>query len=145
VLGVFGKYGVDVATLWGIGAEDDYAAAAFRLFRNYDGNGGTYGNTSVRAQTDDRTNTSVYASIEDDDPSRLHVILINKNREGPFEIRFELEGNPSYSEGEAWRFDAERSSIEEDESFEEKVDVSGDTFSYILPRASATHLVLRAN
>jgi mannan endo-1,4-beta-mannosidase len=145
VLGAFGKYGVDVATLWGIDEEDDYAAAAFHLYRDYDGAGGTYGNTSVRARTDDRTNISVYASIEDENPSRLHIILINKNREGPFEIHLELQGETSYIEGEAWYFDADRSSIGEDESFEEEVDLSGNSFSYVVPRTSATHLVLRAN
>ncbi len=142
-LGAFGKYGVHLATLWGIEDGDEYVASAFDLYRNYDGEGGTYGNTDVRATTDDRQNVSVYASIEDEDPSTLHVILINKNRDGPFQIQFDLQGSASYSTGDAWQFDAEGASIDEVESFGDDVDLSGDSFSYVAPQESATHLILR--
>jgi mannan endo-1,4-beta-mannosidase len=50
-LGAFGTYGVHLATLWGISDGDDYVASAFDLYRNYDGDGGTYGNTDVKATT----------------------------------------------------------------------------------------------
>jgi len=145
-LGAFGKYGVDLATLWAWGIEDEdrYVAAAFDLYRNYDGAGATYGNTDVHAQTGDRKNVSVYASIEDDDPSTLHVILINKNRDGPFEVQVEIQGSASYSSGDAWRFDAEDASISEDASFGDDTDLSGNTFTHVLPRMSATHLVLHS-
>lgn len=145
VLGAFGKYGVDIATLWGIGSGDDYAASAFALYRNYDGQGSTYGNTDVHARTDDRENLSVYASIEDDDPSALHVILINKNRDGRFEVQIDIQSSVAYTAGEAWRFDADNASITRDDAFEDDVDLSENTFSYILPRMTATHLVLRAD
>lgn len=142
-LGAFGKYGVDIVTLWGIEDGDRYAASAFELYRNYDGEGSTYGNTDVRARTNDRENISVYASIEDDDPSTLHVILINKNRDGRFEAQFDIQSSASYSSGEAWFFDEENSEISQDDSFEEDVDLSGSSFSYIIPSMTATHLVLR--
>lgn len=143
VLGAFGKYGVDIATLWGLENGDIYAASAFDLYRNYDGNGGTYGTTDVRATTNDRKNISVYASIEDDDPSTLHVILISKNRDGPFEVEVEIDGRADYTSGEAWRFDGESATIAQDDSFDD-VELDGDSFSYTLPSLSATHLVLRA-
>lgn len=143
VLGAFGKYGVDIATLWGIEAGDRYAGLAFALYRNYDGQGGTYGNTDVHARTDDRDNLSVYASIEEDDPATLHIILINKNRDGPFEVQFEIASSVTYTAGAAWRFDGDGASISEDDSFGDAVEESENTFSYVVPRMSATHLVLR--
>lgn len=142
-LGAFGKYGVDIATLWGTGAGDDYAASAFELYRNYDGAGGTYGDTDVRASTDDRENVSVYASIEGNDPSVLHVILINKNREGPLEVQFDIEGSASYTSGKVWGFDGESATISEREDFGEDVDVTGSSFSYVVPSMTAMHMVLQ--
>ena len=49
VLGIFGREGVDLATLWGVPKATDPVAYAFRLFRNYDGAGGQFGDTSVQA------------------------------------------------------------------------------------------------
>ena len=143
VLGAFGKYGVDIATLWGIENQDNYAAAAFRLYRDYDGQGGTYGNTAVRARTDDRQNTSVYAAIEDDDPSTLHVILINKNRDGHFDVQFDIESSAAYTAGEAWHFDEESASITRHDAFDD-VELSGNEFGYVVPPMTAIHIVLRA-
>jgi len=143
-LGAFGKFGVDIATLWGIEDGDVYAASGFDLYRNYDGEGSTYGNTDVQATTDDRDNISVYASIEGNNPSTLHVILICKNQVGPFEVEVEIEGSVDYTSGEAWQFKKGRPEIVEVESFEEEVDLSGNSFSYIAPALSATHLVLWA-
>lgn len=144
VLGAFGAYGVDIATLWGINEEDDYAASAFELYRNYDGEGSTYGNTAVQVRTSDRKNVSVYASIEDDDPSMLHVILINKNQDGPFEMQFEVESSATYTSSEVWSFDAESSAITQEAAIEENAELSGNTFNYVLPRMTAAHIILRA-
>ena len=49
---------------------------AFRLFRNYDGAGGRFGDIGLRAASTDPISTSVYASR--DERGRLVVIAINK-------------------------------------------------------------------
>jgi Glycoside hydrolase family 44 len=46
-LGVFGQYGVDLATYWTYPAPDSPAGAAFRLFRNFDGAGAAFGDRSL--------------------------------------------------------------------------------------------------
>lgn len=143
VLGAFGRYGVDLATLWGIGPEDDYAASAFALYRNYDGRGSTYGNTAVRARTDDREHTSVYASIEDDDPSTLHVILINKHRDEALEVEVDVESSASYASSEVWRFDAEHAALARATAIEDAAEIVDNTVRYVLPRLTAAHVVLR--
>lgn len=143
VLGAFGRYGVDIATLWGIGSEDDYASAAFALYRNYDGQGSTYGNTAVWARTSDREGTSVYASIEDDDPSILHVVLINKHQEGAVDVQFEIESSATYTSGEVWSFDAESAAITPGPAVEDAAEMADNTFNYTLPQMTAVHLILR--
>ncbi len=143
VLGAFARYGVDVAALWGIGREDDYAASAFALYRNYDGRGGTYGTTAVWARTDDRENTSVYASIGDDDPSTLHLILINKSREGAVGMQIDVESSASYASAEVWRFDAQSAAIARATSIEDAAEIVDNAVRYVLPRMTAAHVVLR--
>ena len=70
-----------MANYWGNGAGvgdmPDYVAAAFKLYRNYDGNGGTFGDTSVRATSGDPSKLSVFAAARQSDGA-LMVMVINK-------------------------------------------------------------------
>ena len=86
-LGLFGDYGVFAATAWlnarpkSNGALDrtrDYAGVAFDLFRNYDGNGATVGDLSVKATASNDHDTSVYAFAHAGDPSKLELVALNK-------------------------------------------------------------------
>ncbi|MDP9036202.1 MAG: glycoside hydrolase family 44 protein [Myxococcota bacterium] len=78
VLGIFGREGVDMAMMWPQNSDESYANAAFAAFRNYDGRGAAFGDTSVAATTTDVPGSSVYAAIDSTDPSRVVVIAINK-------------------------------------------------------------------
>ena len=49
VLGVFGREGVDAATAWSPPAATEKAFGAFVLYRNFDGQGGHFGDTNARA------------------------------------------------------------------------------------------------
>ena len=139
VLGAFGKYGVYIATLWGIGPTDAYTAAAFRLYRNYDGRLGAFSNTSVRATTSDVANTSIYAAIADQDASVLHVILLNKNP-GALDVRFQIAGGQTYTSGDVWGFGPGSPGITERGRVS---GITGNAFHYVLPGMTAVHLVLR--
>ena len=77
VLGIFGREGLDLATMWGIPKPADPAAFAFRLYRNYDGNGGQYGNTWVHSASSDQGKLSVYGAIRAADGA-LTLMIINK-------------------------------------------------------------------
>jgi mannan endo-1,4-beta-mannosidase len=52
---------------------------AFDLYLNYDGRGGRFGDTSAYATTDDVEATSIYASTDSTDPSRVALVLINRS------------------------------------------------------------------
>lgn len=137
VLGAFGRYGVDVATLWGIQQSDAYAAAAFRLYRDYDGRGGQYGTTSVRANTADVANTSVWAAT--DDAGALHVILINKSR-SDIDARVAITSAKSYSAGIAWGFDRTSAQLTQRPGVSS---IKDNAFTYTVPALGAVHLVLK--
>ncbi len=139
VLGIFGKYGVYNANVWGGGA---YTAAGFNIYTNYDGNGSAYGNTKVKAETSDVENSSVYASILGTDDSKLHIIMINKNYDSPMTVNFNIAGGKSYNSGRVWSFDRSSSNITEKDSIQ---NISGNKFSYTVPALTVCHIVLDAS
>ena len=76
VLGIFGREGVDLATIWAPPAPDQPGAFAFRMYRSYDGMGGAFGETSVQAASAAQDQLSVYAARRSD--SALTVMVVNK-------------------------------------------------------------------
>ncbi|MGW2642032.1 glycoside hydrolase family 44 protein [Streptomyces sp. NPDC001348] len=77
VLGIFGREGLDLATLWDPPKSNDPGAFAFRMYRNYDGNGGSFGDTSVHAASADQGKLAVYAAERSADHA-LTVMVVNK-------------------------------------------------------------------
>ena len=87
-LGIFGREGLDAAALWNYpnpgndplgydNFENLPGAYAFRIFRNYDGSGGKFGNTSVIATSPDSSQLSIYAAQRSSDGA-LTLLIINK-------------------------------------------------------------------
>ncbi len=76
-LGTFGKSGLGAAANWPLNA-GPYTWAAFRAFRNFDGKGARFGDTSIDASTSDVEATSIFASVDSTDPNRVVVVAINK-------------------------------------------------------------------
>jgi hypothetical protein len=77
VLGIFGSEGVDLANMWDAPKPDEPMAFAFRVFRNYDGKGGMFGENGVEAVSSDRARLAVYASTRGSDGA-LTVVVLNK-------------------------------------------------------------------
>jgi mannan endo-1,4-beta-mannosidase len=139
VLGVFGRESVYIATRWGIEAEDRYAAAAFTLYRNYDSAGSHFGDTSVFAVADDRDRLSVYASIEEDRADRLHLILLNKSRDGAVGANVTVTSDIAYTGAEVWGFNSLQSQVAR---FDDVGAILGNTFRVVIEPLEALHLVL---
>lgn len=77
VLGIFGREGLHLATLWEPPGPDQPGAFAFRLYRNYDGSGGKFGDISVKAVSTNQGRLAVYAA-EESGTGALTIIVINK-------------------------------------------------------------------
>jgi hypothetical protein len=77
MLGIFGREGLDLATLWGPPGIDQPGMFAFRMYRNYDGLGSTFGETSLQAASADQNKLAVYASRRTSDGA-LTLMVINK-------------------------------------------------------------------
>ncbi|MGZ3423703.1 MAG: glycoside hydrolase family 44 protein [Polyangiales bacterium] len=78
VLGIFGREGVGIATLWELNGDEHFTYAAFKAYRNFDGAGAAFGDTSISAKTSDVATATVYASVDAAKPTRVVIIAINK-------------------------------------------------------------------
>ena len=77
ILGIFGREGLDLATLWDPPTINQPGAFTFRMYRNYDGNKSRFGDKSVGATTADYSKLSIYAARRTADGA-LTIIVVNK-------------------------------------------------------------------
>jgi hypothetical protein len=149
VLGIFGREGVFAATLWPLANVDGawggdaaaayaYAFGAFRMFRDYDGAGGSFGDTGFTASTSDVVNTSVYASVDAADPGRVVVVTINKSTSAR-SASIRLTHSQILTKAEVYRMAAGTASPVR----QADIAVSQNAFVYSMPARSVTTLVLR--
>jgi regulator of RNase E activity RraA len=138
-LGVFGREGLYLANYWGDGPGNGdlpkYIAAAFKLYRNYDGAGGMFGDTAVEA-TADANKASVFAATDAKRPGVLTVVAINK------ELRTAYTGAIALGAGgqtKARVFTVDASSP--DVKARGEVDIGNGQLTYRLPPLSATLFV----
>ncbi len=78
VLGVYGREGLFAASMWPVRSSNTFIYAGFAMYRNYDGNGATFGDTSISAATSAVDTSSVFASVSSQDPTNVIVVAINK-------------------------------------------------------------------
>jgi mannan endo-1,4-beta-mannosidase len=139
VLGVLGREGVYLATYWGsgaaVGALPPYIASAFRLYRNYDGKGGTFGDTAVEATVGNDDAASVFAATGPGD--RLTVLVINKHQQNRYQGVFEVAGGQLYRRVETVLLDGSGTALKAGKSAE----LDAGKLRYTLEPLSATLFV----
>ena len=102
-LGCFAEEGVFLACL-SPDKDDDttYQYSAINLFTNYDGNGGEFGDVSVRSENDNAELCSSFAAI--DNEGVLNVILSNKSDTLTETINIDISSEYRYSFAETYGF-----------------------------------------
>jgi Glycoside hydrolase family 44 len=151
-LGIFGREGVFAATLWPQGAiwaykgdvDKTYACvmAAFRVYRDYDGQGATFGDLSLPASTVDVERTSLYASADSGDPGRLVLVVINKT-EAPIGAEISLPGGATGGEAQVWQLTGGVGGCTGPARVAPDVPVVGGTLVLRLPPLSVSTVALR--
>ncbi|MEM8485544.1 MAG: glycoside hydrolase family 44 protein [Bacteroidota bacterium] len=140
VLGVFGEQDVHLATLWQLEDNNTYVSSAFNLYRNYDGQLSTYGDTRIAVDLADKTEQSVYASIHGDDASQLHIIAINKNPTENATFTFDIAADASFDEADVYYFNATSPLIQA----QRDVAVGANNqLTYTVPALTAAHFVVK--
>ena len=69
ILGIFGREGLDVATRWTTPDASTPTYQAMKLYRNYDGNNSTFGDTSISVAVPNPDILSAFAAIRSSDGS----------------------------------------------------------------------------
>ncbi len=77
ILGIFGREGLDAGALWGASELNSPSMFAFKIFRNYDGAGGEFGDTSLEATSSDQGKLAVYAAQRSTDGA-VTIVVVNK-------------------------------------------------------------------
>jgi hypothetical protein len=79
ILGVFGREGLDLGTLWGPPDPTSQIPGlmAFAIYRNYDGNNSKFGDTALSSTSAVQSQLSVFGALRSADSS-LTIVVINK-------------------------------------------------------------------
>ena len=139
VLGIFGREGVDLATIWSPPAATEPGAFAFRMYRNYDGLGHRFGDIGLSATSNDTETVSIFAAQRSSD-NALTLMVINKSGEAvskPILIKgLEVSGKAS-----VYRYSGDNLAaiVKLDD-----VAISGGNLATTLPASSITLFVLPA-
>jgi len=138
ILGIFGREGLDMAARWTTPDASTPTYKAIKMYRNYDGNGSSFGDTSVAAGGPNPDNISVFAAERSSDGA-LTIMVISKYLSGNTPATLNLANFPHNGSAQAWRLTAANAITRlSDLSF------SGNSLGITLPPQSITLLVLPA-
>lgn len=133
VLGIFGREGLHLATLWSPPGAGDPGAFAFRMYRNVDGAGGKFGANGVKATSADQGKLSAYAARRGPN-GPLTLMLVNKAGTA-LSSTVTLQNFPAAAKAKAWRYSPANLSAIQPLA---KVPVSGGVIATELPADSIT-------
>jgi mannan endo-1,4-beta-mannosidase len=141
VLGVFGREGVFMANYWGnaagVGDLPPYIAAAFRMYRNYDGKGGAFGDVAVVANSPNQDLLSVFAATDAKNTKRLTIIVINKHQQNIYDGAFDIGVAGGQTTAQTFVLDSDGTDIAQGPD----VPIASGKFHFALQPLSATLFV----
>jgi PKD repeat protein len=136
IYGIFGREGLDMAARWTTPAPSTPTYKAMKMYRNYDGNRSTFGDTSVQAAAPNPDDLSAFAAVRSTDKA-LTVMVINKVLSGSTPVTVSLANFSGNGIAQAWQLTSANAITRlADLSY------SGGAVSTTVPPQSVTLLVL---
>ncbi|MBC8137225.1 MAG: glycoside hydrolase family 44 protein [Fibrella sp.] len=141
IYGIFGREGLDMAARWTTPATGTPTYNAMKLFRNYDGNGAGFGETSISASAAAPYETvTTYAAERKD--GAITVLIVNKGvAEKPLtrQISLTIAGKTVGAKAQVWQVGSAANG-----AIQQKADanIAGGATTLSLPSPSVTLLVL---
>lgn len=142
VLGIFAKYGVYMANNWAVVPDESYTHAAMNLYTNYDGNGAKFGDTLVQAERYDIEKSSVYASINGTDESKMNIVLMNKSQTDTQNANIQITSGADYDSAKVYGITSDSSEIK---LLQTITGITDNTFTLELPALSVVQIELIDN
>jgi hypothetical protein len=139
ILGIFGREGLDVATMWTTPAATTPTYKAIKMFRNYDGAGSGFGDTSVSAVAPNPDLVSVFAA-QRSAGNALTIMAVNKDLSTSPAVNFTLSNFTAGGAVQVWRLTASNTIARLADTT-----VSGSTLLATLPAQSITLFVVPAS
>ncbi|HUS16770.1 MAG TPA: glycoside hydrolase family 44 protein [Chloroflexia bacterium] len=138
VLGIYGREGVYLATYFTNPPRDSPGLASFKLYRNFDGHGGTFGDVAIGAQSSDQEKLGVYAS-EDTQTQQIKIMVLNKTPREQIAAQITVRGGRVGARVNVFQLSAATQS-----TIQALPDapINGLRLSYLFPPSSITLLVL---
>jgi hypothetical protein len=136
-LGIFGREQLFAATTWFLGKNNGFVFGAFALYRNYDGQGATFLDTSIAATTSATDKSSVYASVASGDDGKLVVIALNKTN-GALKAAITISHGKKLAAADVYTLTSASPSPVKGTQLAQ---AATNAFNYTMPPRSATTLV----
>jgi hypothetical protein len=135
ILGIFGREGVDMAALWTTPAASSPTYKAIKLYRNYDGQGSGFGDTSVSAVAPNPDLVSVFAAQRS--AGTLTVMAVNKALSSSSAVNLRLANFAAGGPVQVWQLTASNAITRLADTA-----MSGSTLPATLPAQSITLFIL---
>ena len=148
IYGIFGAQGLDLANRWGTPTAGTPTYLAMKLWRNYDGAGSGFGETSVGASVANPDLTDSFAATRAADGA-LTVAVINKTLytagSPTTSVTVNLSNFVTNGVAQAWQLAAINPSDQTAASITQlsNISVSGNTFTVNVPDESVTMFVIQ--
>jgi glycosyl hydrolase family 44 len=137
ILGIFGREGLDIGVRWEAPGTGTFEGSAFRIYRNYDGAGAKFGDTSVSAAGPNPDDVAVFAGQRSSD-NALTVMLIAKTLTGNTPATVNLAGFANAGTVQRWQLtSASRNIVHLSD-----IAIAAPSVSLTLPAQSITLLVI---
>jgi hypothetical protein len=149
IWGIFGREGLDLADRWTTPATGSPTYLAMKMFRNYDGNGSAFGDTSVSASVANPDQVDAFASTRSSDGA-MTVMVINKNLYDPTNptattpITINLSNFANTGIAQEWQLAANNPSDQTQAAISHlsNVSVNGNSITVNVPQESVTLFVI---
>jgi hypothetical protein len=135
-LGLLAEYQVYFASIWAFD-KAEYQFAAINMFTDYDGAGGTFGDTLIESTSSDDYTVSSFAASNSSD-GKLHIILTNKSIHNKTSVTIDL-GSNKWKQAEHYFLDKNTSKIQKTE---QSLKIKGNKITLDLQALTVNHLVL---
>jgi hypothetical protein len=138
VLGIYGREGVYLATYFTNPPLGSPGLEAFKMYRNYDGHQGTFGDIAVGAQSSAPDKLAVFAS-EDSQTRQVKIMVVNKTPGEGLATQLALGGGAVRGPAKVYQLSEATGRVIQAQP---DAPLTGATLSYTFPPYSITLLVL---
>ena len=136
VLGIFGREGLDMAARWTTPAATSPTYKAMKMYRNYDGNKSTFGETSVAATVPNPDAVSAFAAQRTADQA-VTVMVINKQLSGSTPATINVANFQHCGRAAVWQLTSANAIVRLADAL-----LAGNALSVTLPPQSITQFVV---